>query len=107
MCWHLEKERIVQIFSDSTKLDFSQFGVVDLIVIDGGHDFNEVKSDTENALRIINREHGVIIWHDAVDLHVGRYLPTVALPLSIIDGTVLAILFFDGGQPVDLDRQRP
>ena len=24
-----EKERIVQIFSDSTKLDFSQFGVVD------------------------------------------------------------------------------
>jgi predicted O-methyltransferase YrrM len=99
-----ESERIVQIFSDSTKLNFNQFGVVDLIVIDGGHGYDVVKSDTENALRVINRERGVIIWHDATDYGVGQYLPQLALPLSIIDGTVLAVLFFDGGQPVDLAR---
>jgi hypothetical protein len=97
-----EVERIVQIFSDSTKLDFNQFGVVDLIVIDGGHGYDVVKSDTENALRIINRERGAIIWHDAVDYGVGQYLPELELPVSIIDGTVLAVLFFDSGQPVDL-----
>ena len=76
--------------------------MVDLIVIDGGHGYDVVKSDTENALRIINRERGVIIWHDAVDYGVGQYLPKLALPLSIIDGTVLALLVFDAGQPIDL-----
>src|SRR5947209_14056201 len=59
-----EADRIVQVFSDSTKLDFDQFGTVDLIVIDGGHGYDVVKSDTKNALRIINRKRGIIIWHD-------------------------------------------
>src|SRR5262249_2827432 len=97
-----ETERIVQIFSDSTKLDFNQFGAVDLILIDGGHAYHVVKSDTENALRIINRERGVIIWHDAVAYGVEPCLRRLALPLSIVDGTLLALLFFDGGQPVNL-----
>ena len=44
-------------------------------MIDGGHGYNVVKSDTENALRMINRDRGVIIWHDAVDYGVGEYLP--------------------------------
>lgn len=100
-----ETERIVQLYSDSTKLEFSRFGLVDLVVIDGGHDYDVVKSDTENALRVINRQRGAIIWHDAVDYGVGRLLPTLGLPLSIIDGTVLAILVFDNGRPIDLAHE--
>jgi Methyltransferase domain len=97
-----ESKRIIQIFADSTELAFNQFGVMDMIVIDGGHGYNVVKSDTENALRIINRERGIIIWHDATDYGVGQYLPALEFPLSIIDGTVLAVLLFEGGQPVDI-----
>ena len=99
-----ETDRIVQIFSDSTKLDFEQFGTVDFIVIDGGHDYEVVKADTENALRIINRRRGVILWHDAVDFGVGKYLPELALPISIIDGTVLAVLIFENDAARELLR---
>lgn len=35
----------------------------DVILIDGDHSYNQVKKDTENAIRTLNKG-GIIIWHD-------------------------------------------
>jgi predicted O-methyltransferase YrrM len=35
----------------------------DVILIDGDHSYDQVKKDTENALRFLNKK-GIIIWHD-------------------------------------------
>lgn len=97
-----EKDRIEQVFADSTKLDFEPYRGAGLIFIDGGHSYDVVKADTENALRIIDRRDGAIVWHDAVHYGVGTYLPELAYPVHQIDGTTLAVLLFRNGQPVNL-----
>ncbi|NGX37435.1 MAG: hypothetical protein K1000chlam2_00591 [Chlamydiae bacterium] len=58
--------KVRQHFGDSTAYDFAKFtenGPLDLIFIDGGHSYECVKSDTENALRVV-ADHGCILWHD-------------------------------------------
>ena len=58
-----ELENISLIKIDSTSIDFSKnFGVADLVFIDGGHKRSVVEKDTINARSII--QNGVIIWHD-------------------------------------------
>jgi predicted O-methyltransferase YrrM len=96
-----EKNHVVQLFADSTKLDFEQFRGAGLIFIDGGHTYEVVKSDTEKALQVIDRQSGMILWHDADALGVGEYLPQVDYPVYQIDGTVLAVLLFRDGRPVE------
>ena len=59
-------DKVMQHFGDSTKTDFSLFtkqGSLDLIFIDGGHSYECVKSDTENALKVLAKG-GCILWHD-------------------------------------------
>lgn len=59
-------ERIVELFGDSTKFDFTPYkNVVDFILIDGGHHIQVVRSDTENALRMLSKDRpACIVWHD-------------------------------------------
>lgn len=59
---HLKLENVEQIYCDSTELDFSNFSFNGAF-IDGGHDFETVKSDTINVLTYIKRP-GFILWHD-------------------------------------------
>lgn len=59
-----EAERISQLFGDSRRFDYGPWlGSIDLVLIDGGHEYQCVKSDTENAHRLIS-PRGVIIWDD-------------------------------------------
>lgn len=59
-----EKDKIHELFGDSSRFDFSPYkGKMDLVFIDGNHSCDFVKSDTENALSMLS-ERGVIIWHD-------------------------------------------
>lgn len=59
-----EAKKIRQVFGDSTKIDWKTLGgPFDLIFIDGGHHFECVKSDTENAFRNL-APGGAIFWHD-------------------------------------------
>lgn len=64
---------------DSTKLNFKQeFNSADFVFIDGGHDLDIVKKDTENARSIISK--GVIVWHDygsSIHSDVTHYLQNV------------------------------
>jgi len=59
-----EQDRIVRLYGDSAKFDFSPYhGRVDLFFIDGAHSYDYVRSDTLNALKCV-RPGGVIAWHD-------------------------------------------
>lgn len=57
--------RVCQIYCDSTQWDISAYplGFFDSALIDGGHTFSIVKSDTERALKLV-RPGGLILWHD-------------------------------------------
>lgn len=61
-----EATKITQLLGDSRTFDFSPWvGTVDLVLVDGGHDYACVHADTANALRLL-RSGGVVIWDDYV-----------------------------------------
>ncbi|MBL4889397.1 MAG: class I SAM-dependent methyltransferase [Candidatus Lindowbacteria bacterium] len=56
--------KITQIVGDSQKFDYSSYeGTMDLVLVDGNHQYSFVKKDTETALKLIN-DKGTIIWDD-------------------------------------------
>jgi predicted O-methyltransferase YrrM len=58
------EHKIEQLYGDSTRFDFRPFsGQVDLVFVDGGHDYEVARSDTRNALAMV-RPGGVVVWHD-------------------------------------------
>lgn len=55
---------VLQINADSRTHDFSDlYGYMGLVFVDGGHDYETCKSDTENAFKLI-RPGGLVIWDD-------------------------------------------
>lgn len=60
------QERIVYLYGDSNKFDFSPYiDKVQFVIIDGGHDIRTISSDTENAFRMLDKNRaGCIIWDD-------------------------------------------
>lgn len=96
-----EKERITQWWGNSLEFSAETNAPYDLIFIDGGHSYTAVKHDSLEALRLINKENGVIIWHDATNFGVGRLLPELTKKgnhLYRIKGTDMAIMQFRGGK---------
>jgi len=60
------ERKIVQHFGDSSTYDFNLFtqnGPVDFCYIDAGHSYENIKNDTEKALKILS-PNGMILWHD-------------------------------------------
>ena len=60
------EERITPLRGDSNTYDFTRFhGQMDMLFVDGGHEFPTLQSDTENAFKMLSRDHaGCIAWHD-------------------------------------------
>ncbi len=59
--------QVIQLWGNSRTFDFSEYyGNMDLVFIDGGHDPLTKKSDSENALKMLN-ENGVIVWDNYLD----------------------------------------
>jgi len=57
-------DKIIELFGDSFNFDYSKYhNKIDLVFIDGNHSYKYVKSDTENAFKLLSK-NGVIIWHD-------------------------------------------
>src|SRR5262245_41486571 len=58
--------KIGTLTGDSKEFNFSKWhSSMDLVFVDGGHDVATVKSDTENALRLVRRDKpSCIFWHD-------------------------------------------
>jgi predicted O-methyltransferase YrrM len=60
------RDRITQLFGDSRSFDFTAwYGTVDLVLIDANHTYPFVKTDSENALRLV-RPGGLVLWDDYV-----------------------------------------
>lgn len=58
-------QNINHIEANSREFDFLKLKKkFDLIFIDGDHSFEGVKSDTENAFKLLKDESSIIIWHD-------------------------------------------
>jgi len=59
-------KKITRFYGDSNEFDFSEFeGKIDMAYVDGGHDLRTLKSDTQNAFRIMASDHpACIAWHD-------------------------------------------
>jgi len=56
---------IKRLEGDSRTFDFSTFaGKMDLVFVDGDHHFDSVRSDTRKAFELIQRDKGIILWHD-------------------------------------------
>ncbi len=89
--------KIRLVLADSTKFDWSPYErSVDFVFIDGAHDYESVRKDTENALRIV-REGGIILWHDySISKGVTLCLNELRqrLPVVWIQGTTLACYRF-------------
>jgi hypothetical protein len=68
-----ENVKIRQIFCDSRHLDVSPFvAKVDVVYIDGGHDYDVVKSDSSKAFELLDPEGPqIVIWHDYTPGHLG------------------------------------
>jgi hypothetical protein len=95
-----EAERIHQIRANSLTLNAEEIVTgVDLCVIDGGHSYECVKADTENALKIL-APNGVIVWDDytwfieGVRNYLGELRKT--LPLKRIAGSQYVIYRREG-----------
>jgi hypothetical protein len=87
---------VIQLYGDSTKYDFSKTDY-SMAFIDGGHDYQTVKSDTENILKYINKP-GSVFWHDYdVTNDVGKYLLEISEEYNIlwIKNTRLCYLCID------------
>jgi hypothetical protein len=90
---HLHLKNVEQIYHNSTTYDFDRL-TFNFSFIDGGHDYETVKSDTLNVLKYIQRP-GIILWHDYdVECEIGDLLHALAKEHSIkwIKGTRLAYL---------------
>lgn len=89
-----DKKKIHQILHDSATFDFAPYyGSVELVFIDAGHDYENVKKDTENALKMLSSS-GVILWDNYGDIlspEVTLYLGELAekLPIYHLKGTNL------------------
>jgi len=67
------KNSIVELLGNSKTFDFSPyFEKIDFVFIDANHSYAYVKSDTENALRLLT-PNGVILWHDYDFIHPGVF----------------------------------
>jgi hypothetical protein len=59
-----EAERITQLLGNSRTFDFSAWTAsIDLVVVDGGHEYDCASADTATACALV-RQGGAIVWDD-------------------------------------------
>lgn len=80
-------QNVTIVDCDSRKLDYSTFGSIGLIFIDGDHTYEGVKADTELALAVKPRP--IIAYHDVSEGHpdwvgVLRYLTEISSQYAIV-----------------------
>lgn len=80
-----KKANITHLTGNSLTYDYASLNKkFDLLFIDGNHDFDFVKSDTENIFKHLIHDKSIIVWHDYA------YSPEKLRPevmLAILEGT--------------------
>jgi predicted O-methyltransferase YrrM len=88
-----EAQRITQLFGDSRTFDASRwYGTVDVVLIDGGHEYEVAKADTATALKLV-APGGVIVWDDYMILWPGvvRAVDESGVPVFRLAATDFAV----------------
>ena len=88
------ERKITQLLGDSATFDFSPFwGQMDLVFVDGSHQYEYVREDSRNALKLLNGA-GIVVWHDYSPSWPGvvRAIDELPLPIYRIKNTTLALL---------------
>ncbi|MCK4446501.1 MAG: class I SAM-dependent methyltransferase [Candidatus Marinimicrobia bacterium] len=92
-----KNHKIVQLFGNSEKFDFSKFhNKIDIMFIDGYHHYKTVLLDSENAMKCV-KDNGFIVWHDLDFTQLGtsyaifQICKKYNLQLKKISGTVMGI----------------
>lgn len=80
---------IEQLHGDSMTFDFSAYAPIDLFFVDGCHDYEHARRDTEAALSC-TRPGGLIVWHDYTWSTVERAANELCDGITWIAGTSLA-----------------
>lgn len=58
-------KNVTHVYGNSLNFDYKPYHKkFDLVFVDGDHHYESVKSDTENAFRLLKDENSVIVWHD-------------------------------------------
>jgi hypothetical protein len=88
-----EAAKIEQHWADSTTADWQLFGgPFDMILVDGSHDYRDVKADSKRAFKHV-RPGGTIFWHDYGHFAgVSKAVDELACdhPIAVIRATRLA-----------------
>ncbi len=89
-----EAKKITQLFGDSAAFDYTPYyDQIDFIIIDASHEYNYVKNDTEQAMKMLKKP-GVILWHDYPNASgVVQYVEEIAREKQVylLDDTHLAV----------------
>ena len=103
----LVEKKVKILTGNSITFDFSPFeSAIDLVFIDGGHDFATVKSDTENALQMIRKDRlSCVLWHDYLSRDYSGltyYLDELSRQHNLvhIEDTMLCAWFADPGDHI-------
>lgn len=91
------RTRITQILCDSAKLTPKDLpGGIDFVLVDGSHNYEYVRSDTELALRIL-APGGIILWDDYSTQKPGvfKYLNELASDRLLFHVKETDLVFFD------------
>jgi hypothetical protein len=58
-------KNVVHLKHNSLTFDYSPYvKKMDLVFVDGDHHYESVKTDTENAFKLLKNDNSVIVWHD-------------------------------------------
>ena len=88
--------RVTQHFGDSATFDYDPFSErMDLVFVDGAHTYEYVRSDSENALRMLS-PNGAIVWDDCNYRNPGvakalLELHAASTPVYRVHGTRFAV----------------
>lgn len=89
------ESQIVQLYGDSTKFDFSPYlKQMDLVFVDGSHEFDVVRIDSINALKMVSGG-GIIVWDDYLNYRgVKKVIEELAkrYPIKHLADTKFALL---------------
>lgn len=56
---------VTHLFGNSLTFNFTPYyNTIDVVFVDGNHHYEAVKSDTENAFKLLRNQKSVIVWHD-------------------------------------------
>lgn len=57
--------KIKQLYGDSATFDFSPYyNLCDIVFVDGSHTYEYVLNDSVQAIKLLSKEGGIILWHD-------------------------------------------